>query len=75
MGWAPDQTKKLFVVTEFLNNFFEKTENKTKIIQSSEKFFKNDGLTSKEINLLYLGEEGVDKKTKEYLSKTSYENK
>ena len=75
----PDQTPNLFVVKEFLNNLSEKTENKTNIIQSFENFFKNEGkwlrLTSKEINFLYLGEEGEDEKTKEYLSKTSYESK
>ena len=75
----PDQTPNLFVVKEFLNNLSEKTENKTKIIQSFENFFKNEGkwirLTSKEINILYLGEEGVDEETKQYLSKTSYDSK
>ena len=75
----PDQTPNLFVVKEFLNNLSEKTENKTKIIQSFENFYKNEGkwirLTSKEINILYLGEEGVDEETKQYLSKTSYDSK
>ena len=75
----PDQTPNLFVVKEFLNNLSEKTENKTKIIQSFENFYKNEGkwirLTSKEINILYLGEEGVDEETKQYLSKTSYDRK
>ena len=75
----PDQTPNLFVVKEFLNNLSEKTENKTKIIQSFENFFKNEGkwirLSSKEINILYLGEEGVDEETKQYLSKTSYDSK
>jgi hypothetical protein len=75
----PDQTPNLFVIKEFLNNLSEKTENKTKIIQTFEIFFKNEGkwirLSSKEINFLYLGGEGEDEETKEYLSKTSYESK
>ena len=76
---SPDQTPNLFVVKEFLTNLSEKSENKTKIIQSFENFFKNEGklirFSSKEIYLLYLGEEGEDEETKEYLSKTSYESK
>lgn len=74
----PQNTPNLFVVKEFLNNLSENTENKTEIIQTFENFYKNEGkavrLTSKEIMMLYIGEEGEDEEAKEIMSKTSYDD-
>ena len=73
----PQNTPNLFVIKEFLNNLEEKSENKTDIIQNFEDFLKNNNkwirLASKEIKLLFIGEDEEDEeKIRELLSKTNY---
>ena len=57
-----DVTPNLIVIKEFLNNLSEKLENNTEILQSFEKFLNKGAkwtkLSSKEIKILYIGEEG-----------------
>ena len=57
-------TPNLIVIKEFLNNLSEKLENNTEILRSFEKFLMNGGkwtkLSSKEIKVLYIGEEGTN---------------
>ena len=75
----PQQTPNKFVIQEFLNNLTEKSENKMEIIKTFENFFKSNGkyikLTSKEIMLLYIGEDDEEENVKEVLCKTSFGNK
>ena len=77
----PPQNKPNFlVIKEFLNNLEEKSENKTDIIQIFEDFLKNNNkwirLASKEIKLLFIGDEEEDEeKIRELLSKTNYMEK
>ena len=75
----PQQTPNKFVIQEFLNNLTEKSENKMEIIKTFENFFKNNEkyirLTSKEIMLLYIGEDDDEENAKEVLCKTSFGNK
>ncbi len=72
----PQITPNIFVVKEFLNNLEEKSENKAEIIQNFENFLKNESkwirLSSKEIKLLFVGEEEDEEKIRELLSKTNY---
>lgn len=73
----PSQTPNLFVIREFLHNLSEKSENKMEIIKTFEDFFregvKQIKFTSKEIKLLYIGEENNGEEN-EYFSKTSFLN-
>ena len=60
----PSHTPNLFVIKEFLNNLSEKSENKTEIIQTFENLYKKEPkairFTTKEIMLLYVGEDADD---------------
>ena len=75
----PSQTPNLFVIREFLNNLSEKSENKTEIIQTFDNLFKKEIKTirfsTKEIMLLYVGEDIEDEETKVFLSKTNFATK
>ena len=75
----PSQTPNIFVIKEFLNNLSEKSENKTEILQSFENFFKTEAksirFSTKEIMLLYKGEENENDEITEFLSKSNYNSK
>ena len=72
----PWQTPNLFVIREFLINLSEKSENKTEIIQTFENLFKKEintiRFSTKEIMLLYIGEDIEDEEAKDFLSKTNF---
>ena len=75
----PSHTPNLFVIKEFLNNLSEKSENKTEIIQTFENLYKKEPkairFTTKEIMLLYVGEDADDEETKEFLGKENFNTK
>ena len=75
----PSQTPHLFVIREFLINLSEKSENKTEILQTFENLYKKEAKTirfsTKEIMLLYIGENIEDEETKEFLIKANFNNK